>query len=94
MCTAGFMSNARQQRAAGLAAIELAQRFLTELDARRNGSHTWVSSEGASAVDDLQGRHAFAWRDAMDTVVRWRQIAEPNDQARVPAASARGRPCC
>ena len=74
------MNNGRQQRAAGLGAIELAQRFLTELDARRNGSHTWVSSEGASAQDDPDGRHAFAWRDAMDTVVRWRQIGEPNDQ--------------
>ena len=77
---AGFMNNTRQQRAAGLAAIELAQRFLTEISARQNGSHTWVSSEGASAQDDPSGRHAFAWRDAMDTVVRWRQIGEPNDQ--------------
>lgn len=77
---AGFMNNARQQRAAGLAAIELAQRFLTEISARQNGSHTWVSSEGASAQDDPSGRHAFAWRDAMDTVVRWRQVGEPNDQ--------------
>ena len=65
---------------AGLAAIELAQRFLTELDARRNGSHTWVSSEGASRQGDPDQRHAFAWRDAMDTLVRWRQIGEPNDQ--------------
>jgi hypothetical protein len=84
---AGFMSNARQQRAAGLAAMELAQRFLTELDAQRNGSHTWVSSEGASAADDAEGRHRFAWRDAMDTVVRWRQISEPNDQVRAARAA-------
>jgi hypothetical protein len=80
---AGFMNNGRQQRAAGLAAIELAQRFLTELDARRNGTHTWVSSEGASAQDDADDRHGFAWRDAMDTVVRWRQIGEPNDQVHI-----------
>lgn len=25
--------------------------------------------------------HAFGWRDAMDIVVRWRQLSEPNDQA-------------
>ena len=24
--------------------------------------------------------HAFGWRDAMDLVVKWRQLSEPNDQ--------------
>ena len=24
--------------------------------------------------------HAFGWRDAMEVIVRWRQLAEPNDQ--------------
>lgn len=26
------------------------------------------------------GLHEFCWRDAMDVVVRWRQLSEPNDQ--------------
>ena len=26
--------------------------------------------------------HLFGWRDAMDIAVKWRQLAEPNDQAR------------
>ena len=26
------------------------------------------------------GVHEFCWRDAMDVVVRWRQLSEPNDQ--------------
>lgn len=24
--------------------------------------------------------HAFGWRDAMDIIVKWRQLSEPNDQ--------------
>lgn len=28
--------------------------------------------------------HAFGWRDAMDIIVKWRQLSEPNDQACVP----------
>lgn len=27
----------------------------------------------------MSRRHPFHWRDAMDVVVRWRQVAEPND---------------
>ena len=82
------MSNQRQQRAAGLAAVELAQRLRQELDARHSGTHTWVASEGASIRGDAEGRHKFSWRDAMDVVVRWRQIGEPNDQARSSALLA------
>lgn len=40
----------------------------------------WVNSEGASGQRGSQGRHRFGWRDAMDIVVKWRQLAEPNDQ--------------
>ena len=76
------MNNRRQQRAAGLAAVELAQRVHQELAQRRNGSHTWVASDGSSGHDEAGGRHRFGWRDAMDVVVRWRQIGEPNDQVR------------
>ena len=25
--------------------------------------------------------HDFGWRDAMDVLVKWRQLSEPNDQA-------------
>ena len=82
----GFMSNQRQQRAAGLAAVELAQRLHVELAARRSGTHTWVATSGASVrrpAESDDARHAFGWRDAMDVVVRWRQIGEPNDQVRL-----------
>jgi hypothetical protein len=74
------MNNVRQQRAAGFAAVELAQRMLQELAQRSNGSHTLVTNDGASGPYDAGGCHAFGWRDAMDIVVRWRQIGEPNDQ--------------
>lgn len=81
------MSNMRQQRAAGFAAVELAQRMLQEVAQRRNGAHTCVSNDGASGRYDDGGKHAFGWRDAMDIVVRWRQVGEPNDQARPPRRS-------
>ena len=76
----GFLSNVRQQRAAGFAAIELAQKVLEDVKERRRGSCAWVDSLGASGGAGGSGRHAFEWRDAMDIVVRWRQLAEPNDQ--------------
>jgi hypothetical protein len=39
--------------------------------------------------------HAFGWRDAMDIPVKWRQLAEPNDQARAPGpAMMVGRAVC
>jgi len=109
----GFFSNARQQRASGYAAIELAQvrgrvgihpreRIRQEtspdlipclvclssfsqairslLAARRSGNTVWVRSEGSSVQAGASGRHQFGWRDAMDIVVKWRQLSEPNDQ--------------
>lgn len=76
----GFMYNTRLQRAAGFAAIELAQTIQGVIHDRRNGGQTWVRSEGSSIQVGASGRHLFGWRDAMDIVVKWRQLAEPNDQ--------------
>jgi hypothetical protein len=75
------MNNIRQQRAVGFAAVELAQRMLQELRQRRtSGENTSVTNDGASGPFDSVGLHAFGWRDAMDIIVRWRQVGEPNDQ--------------
>jgi len=75
----GFLPNARQLRAAGLAALELAQTVSRAVFDRAEGRPTWVDSEGASC-SGCSGRHEFGWRDAMDIVVKWRQLSEPNDQ--------------
>jgi hypothetical protein len=77
----GFLPNMRLQRAAGYAAVELAQALRQVLAARRAGRQHWVRSEGSSGQGGVAGRHLFGWRDAMDIVVKWRQLAEPNDQA-------------
>ncbi len=75
------MSNVRQQRSAGFATMELAQAVRALVAARRGGGRPlWVSSEGSSVQAGATGRHEFGWRDAMDIVVKWRQLAEPNDQ--------------
>ncbi|PNH05026.1 Tetratricopeptide repeat protein 13 [Tetrabaena socialis] len=76
----GFLPNLRQQRAAGFAAIELGQAVREVVAARRAGRQTWVRSEGSSGQAGSAGRHLFGWRDAMDIVVKWRQLSEPNDQ--------------
>jgi tetratricopeptide (TPR) repeat protein len=76
----GFLPNVRQQRAAGLAIVELAQAMNEQLAARRAGNTVWVSSAGSSVQAGASGRHQFGWRDLMDIVVKWRQVAEPNDQ--------------
>ncbi|GAX83792.1 hypothetical protein CEUSTIGMA_g11217.t1 [Chlamydomonas eustigma] len=76
----GFLPNLRQQRASGFAAIELAQAIRELLAARRSGNTVWVRSEGSSVQAGASGRHQFGWRDAMDIVVKWRQLSEPNDQ--------------
>ncbi|KXZ44388.1 hypothetical protein GPECTOR_68g359 [Gonium pectorale] len=76
----GFLPNVRQQRAAGYAAVELGQAMLAAVAARRAGRQHWVRSEGSSGQAGGAGRHLFGWRDAMDIVVKWRQLAEPNDQ--------------
>ncbi|GLI61283.1 hypothetical protein VaNZ11_003633 [Volvox africanus] len=76
----GFLFNVRQQRAAGYAAVELGQALLEVVAARRGGRQHWVRSEGSSGQAGSAGRHLFGWRDAMDIVVKWRQLCEPNDQ--------------
>ena len=77
----GFLPNRRQQRAAGYAAIELAQALQALLAERRRGSAgLWTNSAGASGQGGCAGRHLFGWRDAADAAVRWRQLAEPSDQ--------------
>lgn len=78
----GFLPNLRQQRAAGFAAMELAQAVRTLVATRKAGNTMWVSSEGSSVQAGASGRHQFGWRDAMDIVVKWRQLSEPNDQVR------------
>ena len=40
--------------------------------------------KGASGSTEA---HLFGWRDAMDIIVKWRQLSEPNDQASVIAAT-------
>lgn len=79
----GFLPNVRQQRMAGLAAIEFAQALRQMMRERGGGGALMVPNAGASVAArgaDPKGAHAFGWRDAMDIIVRWRQLAEPNDQ--------------
>ncbi|KAL4437434.1 hypothetical protein ABPG75_004573 [Micractinium tetrahymenae] len=94
----GFLPNRRQQRMAGLAAIEFAQALQQLVADRRAGRETLVPDAGASVTarpsgppaarpgtaaalrSSKKGHHPFGWRDAMDIIVRWRQLAEPNDQ--------------
>jgi hypothetical protein len=42
-----------------------------------------VPDDGASGMEGLSGHHPFGWRDAMDIIVKWRQLCEPNDQVRL-----------
>ncbi|MEW5314536.1 MAG: hypothetical protein WDW38_006026 [Sanguina aurantia] len=76
----GFLCNTRQQRAAGFAAIELAQAVEKLVASRRAGQEVWVPNVGSSSPDASATRHTAGWRDAFDGVVKWRQLAEPNDQ--------------
>eukprot|EP00210_Caulerpa_lentillifera_P002409 g2310.t1 len=76
----GFLPNRRQQLSAGCAAIELAQSILDDLESRRCSSHLMVESCGSSGTKTGSKNHPFHWRDAMDILVKWRQLSEPNDQ--------------
>eukprot|EP00727_Mastigamoeba_balamuthi_P006759 m51a1_g2703 putative tetratricopeptide repeat (843) ;mRNA; r:807055-809826 len=64
----GFMPNKRQQRSAGLAMIQAAQWLRNELG--------WM---GRGLDQNGQKRTQRGWRDLFTALVRWRQIAEPND---------------
>lgn len=77
----GFHPNVRQQRASGFAALELAQQVRKLLSSKKAGNHEiWIQSQGSTAQAGASGRHQFGWRDAMDIIVKWRQLSEPNDQ--------------
>ncbi|KAI7837041.1 hypothetical protein COHA_009118 [Chlorella ohadii] len=68
---------------AGLAALEFAQALQQLVADRRAGKPTMAGNAGASVTArgaNPSGSHAYGWRDAMDIIVRWRQLAEPNDQ--------------
>jgi hypothetical protein len=51
-----------------------------QLSHRRASHPLRVPNDGASGERSASGSHAFGWRDAMDILVRWRQLSEPNDQ--------------
>lgn len=48
--------------------------------ARSGGPPAARPGTAAALRGSRPGHHRFGWRDAMDIVVRWRQLAEPNDQ--------------
>lgn len=88
----GFLPNRRQHRMAGLAAIEFAQLLRRATESRRYGNWVHVSDLGASVCargpsgiggggrGSKGSTHPLGWRDAMEIIVKWRQISEPNDQ--------------
>jgi len=90
----GFLNNVRQQRAAGLAAIELAQMLLLLSSSSQKKKTIEIPDCGASSCvtrsnDIVVGGvkpgkpysfHSPGWRDLMDIVVKWRQLSEPADQ--------------
>lgn len=51
---------------------------LAQVAERAAGREVTVRAGASSSVHS----HPFGWRDAMDIAVNWRQLAEPNDQAR------------
>lgn len=53
----------------------------------RAGVEPRVRDDGASGRSGVSGSHPFGWRDAMDLLVKWRQLAEPNDQVGLWALS-------
>ncbi|GJP40400.1 hypothetical protein CLOM_g24670 [Closterium sp. NIES-68] len=73
--TTGFLPNLRQQRAAGLAALDIMQTV-------RKAWGEWMGrgqvARGLSAEEVEEGV-GVGWRDVYGIGVRWRQIAEPND---------------
>ncbi len=88
----GFLPNQRQRRMAGFAAIEYAQMLLSAARARREGkplplipdAGSSACARGPSGIGGGgrggSGSHTLGWRDAMELLVKWRQVAEPNDQ--------------
>lgn len=54
--------------------------FLAQMAERAAGREV-PGPAGASGCADS---HPFGWRDAMDIIVKWRQLSEPNDQVPLP----------
>ena len=50
--------------------------YCVKVGERKRGQTVTVK-RGGSGTDEP---HRFGWRDAMDIVVKWRQLSEPNDQ--------------
>ena len=48
-----------------------------QMECRRSGAPPLLAPKGSSA--NIKS-HPFDWRDAMDIIVKWRQLSEPNDQ--------------
>ncbi|CAI5993651.1 unnamed protein product, partial [Closterium sp. NIES-64] len=73
--TTGFLGNMRQQRAAGLAALDIMQTV-------RKAWRDWMKSgqvDRSSSAEEVEEGVGVGWRDVYGMGVRWRQIAEPND---------------
>lgn len=86
----GFLSNARQHRMFGLAALEVAQLVRRHWDSvKAGGAGAIVPDAGSSAWRPpsgggltrrgASGGHPAGYRDIFDVSVRWRQLSEPND---------------
>jgi len=73
----GFLPNARARRAAGLAALAVAQALAGLASDARAGIERVVTT-GASSPGAPP--HAFGWRDLADVAAKWRQLGEPGDQ--------------
>ncbi len=54
------------------------EQWLAQVAERAAGREVTVCAGASSSAQS----HPFGWRDAMDIAVKWRQLAEPNDQAR------------
>ena len=49
---------------------------------------------GPKGASGSVAEHSFGWRDAMDIIVKWRQLSEPNDQVHLllpPVLGEEGR---
>jgi len=68
----GYLSNRRQQRMAGLAALEIAQALRKMW---RDGELKVPGEAGSGSRKE----HNFGYRDMYDICIKWRQFSEPND---------------
>eukprot|EP01023_Acetabularia_acetabulum_P030006 TRINITY_DN2827_c0_g2_i1.p1 TRINITY_DN2827_c0_g2~~TRINITY_DN2827_c0_g2_i1.p1 ORF type:complete len:678 (-),score=100.43 TRINITY_DN2827_c0_g2_i1:349-2187(-) len=88
----GFLSNKRYQRAAGLAALELAQTTLKLLNSiwRKQecgknapiyecGDFQIPNSWSSLGYEDKKGQHPMSWRDVFDILQKWRQLSDWHD---------------